>query len=290
MARHLGSETTHYLTQVRAQAPLDRDREADLARAFLREGDTRAGEQVVAANLRHVVVMARRYRSLGIPLDELIAQGNLGLVTALRRFDPDRGVRFVTYANHWIRAEMLSLALQQRSLVGGGRGPLGGKYVFRMRREHGALLTKLGDTPEVLEILSERFGRSPEELRDMLHRIDRRDASLDQPMADDGSRSLSDVLIDDTSPAADEVVGRRVVQGELSSAVQRATTGLNPRERYIVEHRLLADGETRLPLSEVGKHFGVSRERARQLEQALRTKLRSRLMPTAERLGIASAA
>jgi RNA polymerase sigma-32 factor len=282
--------TSRYLARVQAEPLLDREREVALARAFRDHGDQAAGDRVIAANLRQVVITALRYRSLGIALDELIAQGNLGLVTALRRFDPERGVRFATYANHWIRAEMLGLALQQRSMVGGGRGPLGSRYVFRMRRLHGALLTQLGDCPRVLDLLSERFGKTPSELHDILQRIDRRDASFEQPGGEDGARSLADTLRDDAATGADDFAARRAAQGTLEHAVARATADLSTRERYILEHRLLADEETRLPLSEIGRSFGVSRERARQLEQAVRTKLRTRLNDTVSQLGVASAA
>jgi RNA polymerase sigma-32 factor len=290
MARSIDRETSRYLARVQAEPVLDRDRELSLARAFREHGDQAAGDRVLAANLRQVVMLALRYRAFGLALDELIAQGNLGLVTALRRFDPDRGVRFATYANHWVRAEMLSLALQQRSMVGGGRGPLGGRFVFRMRKQHGHLLTRLGDSPEVLEILSERFGKTPSELSDILQRIDRRDASFEQPNAADGARSLAEVLRDDAAVAADDFTARRAAQGTLKHAVARATADLSTRERYILEHRLLADDESRLPLSEIGRSFGVSRERARQLEQAVRIKLRTRLTDTASQLGVASAA
>lgn len=290
MARHVDPETSRYLARVHALPTLDREQELTLARAFLERGDTAAGDRVIAANLRQVVMLALRYRTLGVGLDELVAQGNLGLVTALRRFDPSRGLRFATYANHWVRAEMLGLALQQRSMVGGGRGPLRSKYVFRMRREHGHLLSRLGDAPEVLEILSDRFGKTPQELTDILDRIDRRDASFEQAGAGDGARPFADLLRDESTPEADDFVARRASHGELSDAVSRATSDLNTRERYILEHRLLADEESRLPLSEIGRSFGVSRERARQLEQAVRTKLRTRLSPTASRLDVPTAA
>lgn len=289
MARHDDPETSRYLARVNALPTLDRERELALSQAFL-EGDQAAGDRVIAANLRQVVMLALRYRAMGIGLDELIAQGNLGLVTALRRFDPSRGLRFATYANHWVRAEMLALALSQRSMVGGGRGPLGGKYVFRMRREHGHLSSRLGDSPEVLQILSERFGKAPHELSDILQRIDRRDASFEQPGAGDGARPFAELLRDDSTPEADDLVARRASQGELAQAIERATSDLSTRERYILEHRLLADEESRLPLSEIGKSFGVSRERARQLEQAVRSKLRTRLSATATRLDVSTAA
>ena len=151
------------------------------------------------------------------------------------------------------------------------------------------LLTRHGDSRRVLELLSERFGKTPEELGEILQHIDRRDASFEQGPGD-GARPLADVLGDEATEAADDCVARRAAQGTLTSAVARATADLSTRERYILEHRLLADAESRLPLSVIGRSFGVSRERARQLEQAVRSKLRTRLTATAGELGVRTAA
>lgn len=289
MASRVDPETSRYLARVRALPTLQREEELSLARAYL-GGDEAAGQRILNANLHHVAALALRYRSLGVGIDELIAQGNLGLVAALRRFDPSRGVRFATYACHWVRAEMLTLALGQRSMVGAGRGPLAARYVFRMRRMHGHLSAAHGESAEVLGILAGRFGKTLEQLAEILQRIDRRDASFEQDGAREGSQSPAEVLHDDETPAADEVAARHAAQGLLGAAVARATSDLNERERFILEHRLLADAEQRMPLSAVGKSFGVTRERARQLEGAVRAKLRARLASTASHLDVDSAA
>ncbi len=185
---------------------------------------------------------------------------------------------------------MLGLALQQRSMVGGGRGALKGTYVFRMRREHGQLLAQFGDDPEVLRILGERFHKSPEEIAEILQRIDRFDASLDASSDGGSKRPLVERLRDDATVPPEEVIARSSRSNELARAVAQATSELNARERYIVENRLLADDEAMLSLSEIGRSFGVSRERARQLEQAVRAKLRARLRPVAMRFDLAKVA
>jgi RNA polymerase sigma-32 factor len=290
MRRSVDPETARYLKRVRAVPALDREEELALARAFLERGDAAAGDRVIASNLRYVVLIALRYRRLGVAVDDLIAQGSVGLVAALRRFDVARGVRFGTYASYWIRAEMLGLALRQRSMVGGGRGALKGTYVFRMRREHGQLLAQLGDDPEVLRILGDRFHKSTEEIAEILQRVDRFDASLDASSDGGSKRPLVERLRDDTTAPPEEVIARSSRSSELARAVAQATSELNARERYIVEHRLLADEEAMLSLSEIGRSFGVSRERARQLEQAVRTKLRARLRPVAMRFDLAKVA
>jgi RNA polymerase sigma-32 factor len=277
MPHIVDSETRRYLNRLRIVPALSREDEVDLARAFLERGDLAAGERVIAANLRHVLPIALRYRRLGVALDELIAQGNLALCTALRRFDPARGVRFGTYASYWVRAEMLGLVLQQRSLVGGGRGPLRGRFVFKMRREHAELLARLGDDPEVLRILAERFGKRPEQVAELLQRIEQRDASLDASGPGDVERPLVDRIRSEGDDPETEAAAHQLATGDLARAIARATAELDPRERYIVEHRLIADEEARMPLSAIGRSFGVSRERARQIEQAVRAKLKARL-------------
>jgi RNA polymerase sigma-32 factor len=280
--------TARFLSLICAAPQLTKAEELALAERYLRHGDERARRRVLDANLRHVVALALRYRKLGVAVSDLVAQGSLGLMQALDRFDPGRGLRLSTYANHWIRAEMLGAALKARSLVGGGVGALGPKYALRMRREHARLQAQLGPTPEVHAILSARYGKTPEQIADIVQRLEQRDASLDAAPAG-ASRPLAELLHGELEPADDRVERDRNL-GQLSNAVEGARTGLSPRERFIVENRLLADEETRVSLKQIGHHFGVSRERARQLEAALKGKLRTRLAPMATRLQLHRAA
>ena len=290
MPHRYDRETAQYLARVQQLPRLDREKELDLARAYLELGDLDAKRRVIEANLRHVVPMALRYRHLGVPLTDLIAQGNLGLLAALDRFEPARGLRLSTYATHWMRSEMLQYVLQQRVLVGGGRGALASKYAFRMRREHALLTAQLGDHPDVLEALAKRYAKRPEEVADMLQRMEQRDASIDAALDHEGQRSLSDLLSMAPDEPHDDALDRRKYHDELAHAVQGATATLNERERFMLQHRLTADSEARLSLSDIGKRFGVSRERARQIEEALKLKLRGRLLPVARRCELASAA
>lgn len=283
MPNRYDNETAQYVDRVQQLPRLDREQELSLARAYLEHGDLEAKQRVVEANLRHVVPLALRYRHLGVPLSDLIAQGNVGLLTAIERFDPARGLRLSTYANHWVRAEMLQYVLQHRVLVGGGRGPLASKYVFRMRREHALLTAQLGDHPEVLQTLSQRYAKRPEEVADMLQRMEHRDASIDGTPDREGQRSLGEMLSVEPDEHHDDGLDRRRFHNELAQAVVGATATLSDRERFVVEHRLMADSEHSLSLGEIGKRFGISRERARQIEQAVKLKLKSRLLPVARR-------
>jgi RNA polymerase sigma-32 factor len=258
---------------------LPREEEMDLIRTYLRTGDRKAAERVVSASLRHIIPIALRYRYYGIPLPELLAQGCVALATAIDRFDPERGVRFATYANHWVRAELLAYALKNRTLVGGGRGPRRARYVFRMRREHRALLAQLGPSELVNERLGQSFGKSAQEIAEILSCIDARDASLDaRGDAEDGVGSaLIDGLASDTEQA-DEALEHSRRHAQMKGAIAGAMRVLNDRERFIVEQRVVADAEERLSLVDIGKHFGVSRERARQLESNALLKLRKQLV------------
>ena len=134
-SRDQSSAVSRYITHVRQIPELSREEEAELARAFRDSADQRAAARLALANLRHVVSIAVSYRRYGIPLSELIAEGNFGIVHAIRKYDPERGNRFVTYAAYWIRAYILNHVIHSWSLVGVGSGPLRSKMFFRLRRE-----------------------------------------------------------------------------------------------------------------------------------------------------------
>ncbi|MET0385031.1 MAG: sigma-70 family RNA polymerase sigma factor [Polyangiales bacterium] len=271
----IDATTSAYISRVNALPALQREDELALAQAYL-AGDASAGHRVVAANLRHVVPIALRYRRYGVPVGELIAEGNLALLRALAGFEPSRGLRFATYANYWIRADVLALILRQRSMVGGGRGHLRPKYFFRLRREHARLSLQLGDATKVHQALSERWQLSPEELAEIFDRLEQPDASLEAPIARESRTSMAEVL-----PAPErtqeDLLSRERTRAALEKAVRKAASELDARERFILEHRLLADPEAEYSLVRIGLRFGVSRERARQLETRVKEKLRNRL-------------
>jgi len=271
----LDHETVTYVRRVNALPGLSRNEELDLAKLYL-EGDGQAGQRVVTANLRHVVPIALRYRRYGVPVGELIAEGNLALLRALSGFDPGRGLRFATYANYWIRADILALILKQRSMVGGGKGHLRPKYFFRLRREHARLSVLLGDDSKVHAELAQRWQLSSSELTEILDRLDRPDASVDAPVSEGGRLLVGDFLAS-ADCSQEDTLARGRTQADLRSALKKATADLDPRERFILEHRLLADPDLEYSLVRIGELFGVSRERARQLESRVKDKLRAKL-------------
>lgn len=268
-------ETVAYMRRVNALPPLTRTEELELAKRYL-AGDRAAGQRIITANLRHVVPIALRYRRYGIPVGELVAEGNLALLRALAGFEPERGLRFATYANYWIRADVLALILRQRSMVGGGRGPLRPKYFFRLRREHARLTVQLGDSSKVHEALATRWQLSQTEVSEILDRLERPDASVEAPISHGARISMAESLASNER-SQEELLARDRTQVDLRSAVKVAAAELDPRERFILEHRLMADPDSEYSLVKIGELFGVSRERARQLESRVKDKLREKL-------------
>jgi RNA polymerase sigma-32 factor len=266
-------ELSRYINKVRRIPTLDRETEHALA-VRVRDGDQEAVDDLVRANLRYVVAVALQYRRYGVKVADLIAEGNVGLLVAARKFDPDRGVRFVTYAGYWIRAYVLDAVVRSTSMVGGGTGPLRSKLFFRLRRER-ARVNNLEAAPEErMRILAERFDVTPERMREMLRRLDARDVSLDTHVFDDSEVTMVDTLVSD-GESQEEHLARSRHQTGLEEAMGKALDQLDDRERFIVERRIMSDDE--MSLAAIGRTLGVSRERARQLEARAKKKLKKSL-------------
>jgi RNA polymerase sigma-32 factor len=267
---------SRYIRSVHKTPQLTRDEELELSRRYRSSRDPAAREQLVNAHLRYVVAIALKYRRYGLPLAELIAEGNLGVLHALDKFEPERGLRLVIYAAYWIRAYVLNYIIRSWSLVGVGSGALRSKMFFKLRRERVRVHNLVGDGPEADEALAARLQMPPEKVAAMMRRIELRDVSLDAKVYDDSTSTLVDTL---ASPDADQeqvIVGRKR-RAFVTQAVRDAITVLDERERYIVQNRLMADPESQLSLAELGRRLGVSRERARQIESRAKRKLRVRL-------------
>jgi RNA polymerase sigma-32 factor len=262
-----------YLKNVRAIPRLSRLDEHGLA-VRNRAGDRGAADALVEANLRYVVAVALQYRRYGIPLSELIAEGSLGLMMAVRKFDPDRGTRFVTYAGYWIRAFVLDLVVKSTTMVGAGSGVLRSKLFFRLRRERAQIANVEQDPERRLELLAERFNVNTDKVRAMLMQLDARDVSLDVTIRPDSALTLLDTLRDDRRDQERELMAQQQHDKQQTDVTDALET-LDQRERFIVESRIMGDDE--LSLAELGRRLGVSRERARQLEARAKRKLRRQL-------------
>ena len=275
---HSDAVLGQYLQRVRAIPRLSREEEHELA-IKVRAGDVQAGHQLVEANLRFVAAVALQYRRYGIPIWELIAEGSLGLMMAVGKFDPERGTRFVTYAGYWIRAYVLDLVVKSTSMVGAGSGALRSKLFFRLRRERAQIANVEQDPERRIELLAERFSINVERARTMLAQLDARDISLDTTVRPDSSQTMLETLRDDDSDQEVELLEHER-SARLRSGLSGALETLDGRERYIVEQRLMSDEE--LSLAELGRRLGVSRERARQLEARAKKKLRKELQGLAQ--------
>jgi RNA polymerase sigma-32 factor len=266
-----------YLSYVQTIPRLSREEEHELAVLVRDTGDPVALDKLARANLRYVVAIALKYGRYRMALGELVSEGSVGLVIAARKFDPDRGTRFVTYAAHWIRALMLEHVIRGSSMVSNGSGPMRSKVFFRLRREKAKLVGQGFDSSEVADRLATSFGTTVDKLRLMEERLEARDVSLDAPMHDDGTGSLVEGMAS-TGESQEEELAHAEEARELSERVKDAVRDLDPRERFIVEARIMADAPSELSLAEIGRRLGVSRERARQIEARAKQKMKKRLL------------
>jgi RNA polymerase sigma-32 factor len=248
------------------------EREQEIALAMLwQQGDRRAAEILARSHLRYVIAIARKYRHYGVSVAELIAEGNFGIVEALQKFDPARGVRFMTYAAYWVRSYVIDYVVKTRSLVGGGSS----KTFFKLRRERSRLSNLLGEGAVTDALLAEHIGVTPQRLRRIAQRLDARDVSLEMPASEHSATSLVELM---PAPGNQEQdLHDREVRYAMARVVRAAVSGLDPRERYIAEYRLMADPAEELSLAEIARRLGVSRERIRQLEERTKRKLRARI-------------
>ena len=274
MTRSPDPATSRFIETAKAVPLLSREEEHALSERA-RTGDRRAADRLIAAHLRDVVFVARKHRYYGMPLADLIAEGNLGLLRALEKFEPERGVRFGTYAGYWIRSFIMGYVLRSWTLVGGRTGVLSSNLFFRLRRERARLETLLGSSSETAQLLAERFEVSEDELGHMVERLDARDLSLDAPIHPNSAATLGDSLAADSD--AERANDAERLRHAVAAALRKALPNLDQRERFIAEARLLADTADELSLADIGRELGVSRERVRQLEARTCAKLRRAL-------------
>jgi RNA polymerase sigma-32 factor len=265
-----------YLSAVRLIPKPSREQELELVERWQLHGDRGARDALLAASLHATVAIAIEYRRYGVPIDELVAEGNLGVVLALAKFDRTRGLRFMSYASFWVRARILGHVLSSFSLVGGQSGAFRSKAFFKLRRERARISTLVGEGEEADLMLARSLGVSVDKVKVLVRQLEARDVSLDAAPFDDSPASPLDRLAS-PEPTSEEAVSRAQERQRLQVAVGDAVDRLAERERFIVRGRLLADEDDELSLVEMGKHLGVSRERVRQLEVRAKRRLRESL-------------
>ena len=276
MSRQIEPELARYITRIHGYPRISREEEGALVERWTASRDLTARQLLLESHLRYVVAIALRYRRYGVPVSELIAEGNFGVLHALDKFELGRGTRFVTYAAYWIRAYALNHIIRSWSLVGVGSGALRSKMFFKLRRERVRIANLVGEGERADEMLAERLNLPVAKVTSMVRRLEGRDISLDTRQHSDSTATLLDSLAT-TESSQEQQVSDIEVGDRMRDVVRDAIEVLDERERYIVEKRLMADAEDELSLAEIGRQLGVSRERARQLEARAKRKLRSRI-------------
>jgi RNA polymerase sigma-32 factor len=267
-----------YLAEIRKFPVLKPEQEYMLAKRYKEHQDPKAAEQLVTSHLRLVSKIAMGYRGYGLPVSELIAEGNIGLMQGVKKFDPDRGFRLATYAMWWIRASMQEFILRSWSLVKIGTTAAQKKLFFNLRRMKNNLQAfETGDlNQEALTKIANDLGVSEEEVTSMDRRMSMGgDTSLNIPMNEDGEGQWQDFLVDDT-PLQDERVADEQESDLRHEILSEAMRGLNDREKHILtERRLIEEPKT---LEELSQVYSVSRERVRQIEVRAFEKLQKAML------------
>jgi RNA polymerase primary sigma factor len=256
---------SRYFTDIREYPLLTKDEEQALAKKVQR-GDKAAFEHLVASNLSFVVKVASEYRNLGLPLEDLLNEGNLGLIEAARRFDPSKGTKFITYAIWWIRKSILKALAEQVNLVRVPTYQM--KKIRQLKETERNLREELGRTPNRGE-LSEAMEVPIKKVAQVLQ-VQGKEMSLDDTVGKEKKTPVSDYLVDrDTESPEDNLLKR-----EGTFLVTEALQHLNDQERVVIKHRFGLDGCAILTLKEIGEKMGVSRERVRQIETQAKMRLR----------------
>jgi len=276
-----------YLQEVRKFPMLERDEEFMLAKRWIEQQDSNAAEKMVTSHLRLVAKIAMGYRGYGLPIGEVISEGNVGLMQAVKKFDPDKGFRLSTYAMWWIRAAIQEYVLRSWSLVKMGTTAAQKKLFFNLRRLKGEMKAiEDGDlTPEHVTKIATKLGVKEEEVTSMNRRMGHGgDASLNVSIGgEDGSSEWQDWLQDDTE-TQEEALGQDQEHNAKMELLKTAMSALNEREQDIISKRGLADKP--MTLEELAIIYGVSRERIRQIEARAFEKLQEAMMNSAKSSGL----
>ncbi len=276
-----------YLQEIRKFPMLEQDEEYMLAKAWRERGDSEAAHKLVTSHLRLVAKIAMGYRGYGLPLSELISEGNVGMMQAVKRFDPERGFRLATYAMWWIRASIQEYILHSWSLVKMGTTASQKKLFFNLRKLKGQLKAmEEGDLhPENVSKIAETLGVPEQDVVSMNRRLSAPDHSLNAPLRIDGDGEWQDWLVDETEDQETQLAESEEL-GKRRALLQAAMENLNERERHILEERRLKDQPT--TLEDLSQEYGISRERVRQIEVRAFEKLQKAIRNAAieERLAV----
>ena len=269
---------SRYLSEIRKFPLLTPEDEYMFAKRLKEHGDTEAARRLVTSHLRLVAKIAMGYRGYGLPVSEIVSEGNVGLMQAVKRFDPDRGFRLATYAMWWIRAAIQEYVLRSWSMVKMGTTAAQKKLFFNLRKAKSNIgAIEEGDlTPGHTAELADKLGVTEKEVTEMNRRLTGPDASLNAPLRSESESEWQDWLADDTMDQESRLAEREE-RGDRHEALTSALDTLSERERDIIQERRLRDEPA--TLEELSQKYGVSRERVRQIEVRAFEKLQAAMQP-----------
>jgi RNA polymerase sigma-32 factor len=283
------SGLSRYLTEIRKFPMLAKDEEFMLAKAWTEHQDPQAAHKLVTSHLRLVAKIAMGYRGYGLPIGEVISEGNVGLMQAVKKFDPDRGFRLATYAMWWIRASIQEYILRSWSLVKMGTTAAQKKLFFNLRKAKSEISAlEEGDLrPEQVSHIATRLGVTNDDVISMNRRLSGPDASLNAPLRSESESEWQDWLADETQVSQETTVAENEERSLRMGLLQEAMQELTERESHILTERRLKDDPT--TLEQLATQYGVSRERVRQIEVRAFEKLQKAMQSAARERNLVNA-
>ena len=272
------SDLDRYMAQIGKYPVLSREQETDLARRWRDVGDVQAAHALVTANLRFVVKIANEYRGYGARILDLVQEGSIGLMMAVKKFDPEKGYRLITYAVFWIRSYIHSFLMSTARMIKIGSTRAHRKLFFKLRSLKGMLSAKgMTSRDQLLDIASEQLEVNRNEVEEMDLHLTGRDASLDMTIAQTGT-SLIEMMPADQENQED-MIARLEVEAHRGAMIESALTELDEREREIVRKRYLTDEPVQL--KDIGAQMGITKQRVAQIEHRALKKLKEVLKDAA---------
>lgn len=263
-----------YMAEISRYPILSREEEYKLAMRYRKKADLEAAKKLITSNLRFVIKIANEYRNYGINLMELIQEGNLGLMQAVKKFDPTRGYRVITYAVWWIRAYIQSYIIKTWSLVKIGTTQAQKKLFYKLGSAKRKMeLTNKILSPEDYKTLAKELGVSDEAIAEMEQRMAGKDVSLDVEIREEGERATHLDFLADKLASQEEILTKIQEEEKIKRELDTALKSLEERERFIIENRVLRDNP--LTLEELGTKLNISRERVRQIENEALKKMKT---------------
>jgi RNA polymerase sigma-32 factor len=264
-----------YLIQINQFPLLTQEEEFQLAVTYRKYNDLKSAQKLITSNLRFVVKVAFEYKSYGVKLLDLVQEGNIGLMMAVKKFDPYKGYRFISYAIWWIRAYIQNFIIKSWSLVKIGTTQAQKKLFYKIGKVRKALESE-GDSEKKYELLAKNLDVAKSDIIEMEQRMSSRDFSLDAPFGEDHELTHLD-LLQENSLNQEEAFVREEEKEIREREVVNAMKRLNEKEVYVIKNRIMADSP--LTLQEIGNHLKLSRERVRQIESEALKKLKKEISP-----------